>query len=131
MIIINFSHPLTNEIIRQIEEAAGRKVERVISVNSQIDPSQPLEAQVRKMVDQVGFSPKDWETLPFLVVLPGLSASAAVVVAEITGRCGFFPAVVRLRQVEGAVPVRFELAECINLQGVREQARKLRFSSAE
>jgi hypothetical protein len=39
---------------------------------------------------------------------------------------GYFPPVLRLRPVEGALPPRFEAAETLNLQGVRDAARKKR-----
>lgn len=35
-----------------------------------------------------------------------------------------FPAVMRLRPIENAVPPQFEVAEIINLQAVRERARQ-------
>jgi hypothetical protein len=38
MILLNFSHPLTPDHLRQIEARTDRKVERVIEVHSQIDP---------------------------------------------------------------------------------------------
>jgi hypothetical protein len=36
---------------------------------------------------------------------------------------GYFPAVLRLRPVPNTTPPAFELAEILNLQSVREQAR--------
>jgi len=39
---------------------------------------------------------------------------------------GYFPTVLRLRPVEGAVPPRFEVVEILNLQQVRDQARRTR-----
>jgi hypothetical protein len=48
------------------------------------------------------------------------------VLAELHGRMGYFPPVLRLRPVEQALPPRYELAEVINLQAVRDSARKER-----
>jgi hypothetical protein len=39
---------------------------------------------------------------------------------------GYFPPIVRLKPVAGALPPRYEVAEVINLQGVRDTARKKR-----
>jgi len=39
---------------------------------------------------------------------------------------GYFPPVVRLRPVEGSIPRRFEVAEILDLQALREQARTQR-----
>jgi hypothetical protein len=51
-----------------------------------------------------------------------------VLLAELHGRMGYFPAIVRLRPMPESVPPRFEVAEVINLQAVREHARLSRQS---
>lgn len=126
MILINFAHPMTEEQLRQIEGVVGQPVERVIAVDAQIDPGQPLADQVVAMVDRVGLSPEEWQTLPLLINLPSLNYSAGVLLAELHGRMGYFPSIVRLRPAAGAVPPRFEVAEVINLQAVRDAARARR-----
>jgi hypothetical protein len=42
MILLNVSHPLTRAHIGQNESLTGRKVDRVVEVNSQIDAQQPV-----------------------------------------------------------------------------------------
>jgi hypothetical protein len=39
---------------------------------------------------------------------------------------GYFPPLARLRPVEGSLPPRYEVAEVINLQQVRDAARRRR-----
>jgi hypothetical protein len=39
---------------------------------------------------------------------------------------GYFPTILRIRPVPQSTPLRYEVAEVINLQSVRETARKLR-----
>lgn len=46
--------------------------------------------------------------------------------AELHGRCGYFPAHVRLRRVEGTIPPEYEVAEVLDLQEIRDQARDRR-----
>jgi len=41
MLLLNFTHPLTAEHLRQVEALAGQPVERVIEIASQVDPQQP------------------------------------------------------------------------------------------
>lgn len=123
MVLVNFAHPLTEEQLHQLEALTGRKVERVIAIDAQIDPQEPLAQQVVRMVDQVGFTAEEWQTLPLLIVLPSLNYSAGVLLAELHGRMGYFPSIVRLRPVAGVIPPRFEVAEVINLQAVRDAAR--------
>ncbi|GBD08607.1 hypothetical protein HRbin22_00848 [Candidatus Thermoflexus japonica] len=126
MIVVNFAHPLTEEQLQQIEVLTGQKVERVIAIDAQIDPQEPLTPQVVAMVDRVGFSPEEWQVLPLLIALPSLNYSAGVLLAELHGRMGYFPSILRLRPVAGAIPPRFEVAEVINLQAVRDAARARR-----
>lgn len=126
MLIVNFSHPLTDEHIRQITEMTGHNVDDVIDVRCQVDLQQPLVPQVVEIVNSAGLSPQQWQTLPIIVNPPGLSHITAVMLAELHGRCGHFPAILRIRPVPDAVPPRYEVAEIIGLQSVREKARKRR-----
>jgi hypothetical protein len=129
MVVLNFAHPLTPEQQRQIEALAGQPVEQVIAIDAQIDPARPLVPQVVSMVDRVGFSPEEWQTRPILILLPSLNYSAGVLLAELHGRMGYFPSIIRMRPVPEAVPPRFEVAEIISLQAVREAARARRGAS--
>ncbi|HIE12647.1 MAG TPA: hypothetical protein EYP63_04355 [Desulfotomaculum sp.] len=126
MILLNFSHPFSNEQLQQLQELAAKKVDRVIEINAQIDPQQPIAPQVVAMADRAGLSSTEWQSLPLVVNPPSLNISAAVLLAELHGRCGYFPAAVRLRPVPDSVPPRFAVAEIVNLQAVREQARRRR-----
>jgi len=124
LVLINFSHPFTHEQLRQLEELARKKVERVIEVSAQIDPQQPIVPQIAAMADRTGLTPQEWQTTPLIINPPSLSISAVTLLAELHGRCGYFPAVVRLRPVASSVPPQFEMAEIVNLQAVREKSRK-------
>lgn len=124
MILLNFSHPLTTEQLHQLEALTGERVDRVVEVDAQIDPQQPVVPQVMAMADRAGLTPQEWQTLPIIINPPSLNFSAVTLLAELHGRCGYFPAAVRLRPVAGSVPPRFEVAEVVSLQAVREQARK-------
>lgn len=126
MILLNFAHPLTKQQLEQIESLTGESVERLIEINSQIDPQEPLIPQVMTLADRCGLSPVEWQTLPILVNPPSLNFSAVILIAELHGRMGYFPPCIRLRPVKDALPPRFEVAEILNLQAVREAARAAR-----
>lgn len=126
MILLNFAHPLTKQQLEQIESLTGESVERLIEINSQIDPQEPLIPQVMTLTDRCGLSPVEWQTLPILVNPPSLNFSAVILIAELHGRMGYFPPCIRLRPVKDALPPRFEVAEILNLQAVREAARAAR-----
>lgn len=58
--------------------------------------------------------------------LPSLNYSAVALLAGLHGRCGYFPATLRLRPVEGSIPVEYDVAEVIDLQAVRGEAGQRR-----
>lgn len=121
--LLNLSHPLTAAQVAAVEALAGARVERVVERMPQFDHGQPLAGQVRALVDDLGLSPREWQTLSLLVNLPGYAPAAGVVLAELHGRMGHFPAILRLRPVAGSVAGQFEVAEILNLQAVRDEAR--------
>ena len=125
MIILNFSHPLTDEQHTRISELAGTTIEDVRAIPVQIDQAQPLEPQVRAIVNRIGLGSEEWQTRPLLINPPGYAPAAFVLLAELHGRIGHFPALLRLRPRPGAVTT-YEVAELLNLQSIREEARKQR-----
>jgi len=126
MLIVNFSHPLTPDQLAAVEQLTGQPVDRVLDVKTQFDHDRPFTDQARELVEAAGLSPDHWQSEPLLVNLPSLSPIAAVVLAELHGRCGYFPSVLRLRPVAGSTPPRFEVAETVNLQAVRDTSREAR-----
>jgi hypothetical protein len=124
MILLNYSHPLTPAQLAQIEALAGKKIERVVEIHSQIDAQQPLAPQVVAMADKAELKPIEWQSAPLVVNPPSLNFVAVVLLAELHGRCGYFPAMLRMRPVPNSLPPQFEAAEIINLQAVRDAARK-------
>ncbi len=129
MLILNFTHPLTEEQVGQIEALTASPVSEVRQVPAQFDTAQPFIPQAAALVEACGLSPEAWQTTPLLIVPPALNFIAVVLLAELHGRMGYFPPVVRTRPVPGSLPPRYEVAEVLNLQAVRDEARKLRISA--
>jgi hypothetical protein len=127
MILINFSHPITPEQCGQIEALLSLENElEIVDLAVHFDPQQPFEAQVGALLAQLPLNAKELQSEPILVNLPALNYIAALLLAELHGRMGYFPPVLRLRPVKGSLPPRYEAAEVLNLQAVREQARSQR-----
>lgn len=126
-LVINFSHPLTGEQIAQIESLTGQPVERTIPVPVQFDNREPFIPQLGKLIQSIPLTSDEFQTIPVLIVPPALNFITALLLAELHGRMGYFPPMVRIRPVANAVPQRFEVAEILNLQAVREHARQARF----
>ena len=126
MLILNFTHPLTPEQRAQIEVLASTSIEEVRTIPVQINQSEPLELQIISIVDSIGLSSEEWQTRPFLINPPGYAPAAFILLAELHGRIGHFPSLIRLRPLPGSTPTTYEVAELINLQAIREEARRRR-----
>jgi hypothetical protein len=126
MILLNFSHPITPEQIERIEQLTGRQVEQVVDLPVQFDNDVSFIPQLEALIARVPLSAAEYQVAPLLVNLPALNFIAALLLAELHGRMGYFPAVMRTRPLPESLPPRYEVAEILNLQAVRERARAAR-----
>ena len=125
MLILNFTHPLTEEERTQIKVLASTSIEKVYDIPVQINDQEPLEPQITTIVDSIGLSSEEWQTRPLLINPPGYAPAAFVLLAELHGRIGHFPTLIRRRPKPGPVTT-YEVAELLNLQTIREAARERR-----
>ena len=126
MLILNFSHPFTDEQSAQVAELLGSAIDEIRTIGVQIDQESALEPQVRAIVGSVGLTSQEWQTRQLLINPPGYAPAAFVLLAELHGRIGHFPTLIRLRPRPGGVVTTFEVAELLNLQTIREESRKQR-----
>jgi transposase len=126
MLLLNFTHPLTTVQRQQVEALAQQPLDQVLGEMTTFDQQAPLAPQISALVDRVGLTAAEWQGLPILVNLPGHATAAACLLAEVHGRVGHFPAILRLRPLEGSTPTTYEVAEIVNLQQVRDRARRAR-----
>jgi len=127
MILLNFAHPMTEAQLARIAELTGEAVDRVVDVKTHFDNDRPFADQavavVDQAVEQAGLSSAELQTVPILVNPPALNFNTAALLAELHGRMGYFPPIVRTRPAPDTVPPRFDVAEIVNLQAIREAAR--------
>ena len=126
MILLNFSHPLSEEQVQQVEEATDRPLEQIVERQVHCDAGQPLAPQVVALADSAGLTAAEWQTAEIMVLPPALNFIAGALLAELHGRMGYFPPLARTRPVAGSMPPRFEIAEIVNLQAIRDDARRRR-----
>ena len=126
MLLLNFGHPLTEGQLARIGELAGAAIESVVAVTTHFDHERPFVDQVRELAERVPLTAEQWQTTPLIVNPPSLAPIAAALLADLHGRTGYFPTIVRLRPGAGAGPPRFEVAELLNLQAIRDAARARR-----
>ncbi len=127
MLLLNFSHPLTPDQIARIEALTGQKIDQTCSLPVQFDNQQDFLPQLAALVSQIPLSAEALQTEPILVNPPSLNFITALLLAELHGRMGYFPPIIRLRPIAGSLPPRYEVAEVLNLQAVRDRARNYRY----
>jgi hypothetical protein len=126
MIVLNFTHPLTEGQQAQIEALSGQAITQMVACPTHLDHAAPFVEQVAALVAGLDLPSETWQGAPIVVNPPALASAAAVVLAELHGRMGYFPPVVRMRPVPEALPPQYEVAEIINLQALRDAARARR-----
>ena len=95
--ILNFGHPLAPKVLEAFQPCEEIR----IGYNSH--PYKDSEKQVRGIVDRAAELIKKKGgaldgTVPLLVVLPGFSEGAVLVVTEVAGRIGSMPRILSLRR---------------------------------
>ena len=126
MIVVNCAHPLTKTQIACIESLAGVPVERVLNVKVHFDSEGSFRNQARALSESIELTGEEWQTLPLVFNLPSHNAIAALLIAELHGRMGYFPTVLRMRPIPGSTPPQFEVVELLPLQELRDEARSRR-----
>ena len=129
MLLLNFSHPLTPAQIAQIEALTQQPLEKVLDFAVHFDNTEPFIPQLRALMEQIPLTPAQWQSEAILVNPPSLNFITALLLAELHGRMGYFPPIVRLRPRAGSLPPQYEVAEILNLNEIRERARANRYPS--
>lgn len=125
VLLLNYAHPLTPEQLDQVV-ALLSKPPSVRDIAVRIDRNRSIAEVARDLATAAGLSQAEWQALPLILNPPGLAPLALALIAEIHGRCGHFPALINMRLVVGATPTRYEVAEIIDLQTLRDTARTMR-----
>ena len=99
----------------------------MIDIAVQFDNLKPFLSQLQDLVTNIPLDPRSLQTEPVLVNPPALNFITALLVAELHGRMGYFPSILRVRPAPESLPTQYEIAEILNLQEVRDSARKRRF----
>lgn len=123
MILLNYGHTFTSLQLDRVEELAKSKITQVISIPVHIDFTQPVHAQIEKLIDKTAIG-LQCETC--IVNLPSHNIIAAYLLASLHGLWGHFPVVLFSRPVIGSVPLRYDICEIIDLQSIRDISRTKR-----
>ncbi len=126
MLILNFSHPLTETQIQQIETLTQQPITAIHHISTHLDNSQPFPPQIHTLLQQIPLTPQQWQTQPILINPPAYAPVTATLLAHLHGLMGYFPAILRIRPIPDSTPLQFEIAEILNLQAIRDKARQNR-----
>ena len=125
---LNFSgHPVLPGQQKAIQQRMGWPNIEVIDVpmGTVKEDENFLKTAIRK-VDDIDLLPDEWQTFSLVAIPSGYSPLWSALLAEIHGRLGHFPDVVRLRPAPQGEKEKFEVAEILDLRDVRHQARTKR-----
>ncbi|WP_245863205.1 CRISPR-associated protein Csx15 [Candidatus Viridilinea mediisalina] len=125
ILLLNYSHPLTAEQEAQLGAMLAAPLV-VRNLATHVDRTRPLAEVACELADLAELSSTAWQTTPFVLNPPALAPVALALLAEIHGRCGNFPTLLHVRPVADSLPTRYEIAELLNLQTVRDAARMRR-----
>ena len=123
ILVLNFAYPLTAQQQTQIEELSGTSFEDIITIPTRINEEEALQPQITSLIDAIDQSSHDWSKRHILINPPGYAPAALLLLAEIHGRIGHFPTLIRMRPKHGPVTT-YEVIELLNLQTIRDAAWK-------
>jgi hypothetical protein len=127
-LVLNFSgHPVLPGQKQVIEKSMHWHSSEVLNFAlGNVPEDHNFVSSIEEAVGKIPLSPEEWQTMPMVVIPAGYSAVWSVVLAELHGRLGYFPEVVRLRPAVPPATEKFEVAEIINLREVRHSSRDKR-----
>ncbi|MCE7987040.1 MAG: hypothetical protein DYG89_38195 [Caldilinea sp. CFX5] len=71
--LLNFGRPLSEYQRNQIEQALGFRISRIIIRPVEFPEDQDFGPQVVTLLDDIGFTAHEWQTIPLLVNPPGFA----------------------------------------------------------
>jgi hypothetical protein len=124
-LILNFSgHPVTAGQQQAIEKLMHWSASGLVDVRlGNVPEDNNFVPFITKAIESAGLLPEDWQTTTFVTVPAGYPAAWSVILAELHGRLGYFPDVVRLRPTRSGASEKYEVAEIISLRQLRHESR--------
>jgi hypothetical protein len=122
MILINFSSELNHSQIDQAESLLHKPINKIINLPAKIDPDLPILPQLKALIAQLPLSAEQLKTEAILINPPTQSYLTALLLAELHGRMGRFPPILRIYlQPFGMLP-RMVVADVLDLQAIEDSA---------
>jgi len=124
-VVLNLGHPFSEGALADLREHLGCDEITILNLPSAYDLNAPFEQQVTDQLDAANLTSIDWQNLPLLLIPPSLAVASPVVLAQIHGRRGSFPGLVRQVRTAGVLGA-WRVAEVVDLEATRQAARERR-----
>jgi len=121
MILNNFGAPFKPLQISQAEAFLHEPITRVVDLRFDVDFDQEMLQQFKKTMGRLKLSHADLTAEPVVVNLPQDNFLAAMALAELHARMGYFPPIIRTRLRASGILPYYEVAEVIDLQAIEDQ----------
>lgn len=123
VIVLNFSHPLTQNQRGEIAALRGVDMKQLdiregLSRQYVYNSAEELVSAVKAQIDDAKMTTNAWQHQRILVNLPAHAAGAMIAIAEMHGRMGYFPSILRIEKVGEA----FEFTEIVRIDELRLNA---------
>lgn len=127
-LVLNFSaHPVMPGQRQAIQAKMGWPTLEVIEARlGNVPEDRDFVSEVLEYVAQIDLLPAEWQTCRLVVVGAGYAPAWSVLLAELHGRLGYFPDLVRLRPALAWSDEKYEVVEIVSLREIRNQARARR-----
>ena len=102
------------------------KLEALQRLRKFVPEDKDFVAETLNYVEKIDLLSGEWQIYPLVVVSAGYTPAWSVLLAELHGRLGYFPDLVRLRPTTAQAEEKFEVAEIVSLREIRNQARAKR-----
>jgi len=120
IVLLNFGRPLTPDHLQQLKTLTQAQIDEIHTPLQYAD-DEPYSSQTQRFLNALGLTSEEWQSLQIVVNLPGLTPTAAALVADLHGRMGHFPQVIRMRPADPS-RTTYDIAEIIELQRLRDAA---------
>lgn len=132
MILLNFSHPITDAQHTEIIDALDLDKDEGLIIKDipcSLNLDRPLAPQIVALADAAELTTNDWCAYYIIINPPALSIAAVMLTVEIRGRCSYHPSLVRFKPQANTSPPIYVLAEIVDLNDQQASARERKWQT--
>lgn len=122
-LVVNFYHLLKPDQIKDMQRMQQWPSIEVIDARLGTVPEKKnFTRYLLNHIESIDLTAEEWQTACLAVIPAGYAPAWSIILAELHGRLGYFPDIVRFRPSESG-PENYEVAEIVALREIRNKAR--------